>query len=213
MTQITLNTLEQRLDRLEREVRWWKVFGAITAVGLALFILLGATTVTLNNEVRAKRFVLVDDNGVTRALLEVKGRVTSFEMLSESTPRIAMSVSDIGGSYLTVKGRGQHNSVGIYTMTDSPLVDLQTSTKADVVLQVPRDTPDPKLGITLMRTLASLSLADGKPTLSLYDTAGTPRTVIGDTTLQVPAVGTTEVRPTSSVVLVNKEGKVIWKAP
>lgn len=97
MNESTPDTLTQRFDRLERETRRWKVFGSIAAVILAAvtvvnLVLLVVTTRSLmramskeaadenteaeetavEEEVRAKRFVLVDDAGRLRAVLAMR---------------------------------------------------------------------------------------------------------------------------------------------
>ena len=52
----------------------------------------------------------------------------------------------------------------------------------------------------------------GSPTLKLTDGNGASA-VLGHTTLETKRTGVTTKRPSSSLVLFNKEGKVIWKAP
>ena len=59
--------LTQRLDRLEREVRWWKLFGGSAMALLGLVLLIAATGVKVADAIRTKRFVLVDTNGKRRA--------------------------------------------------------------------------------------------------------------------------------------------------
>ena len=70
MKEPDLDTVTRRLERLERDARWWKVFGSIAVGLLALVVLMGATTVA--DEVRATRFLLVDKAGKLRAGLGVR---------------------------------------------------------------------------------------------------------------------------------------------
>ncbi|MFQ5990743.1 MAG: hypothetical protein ACE5K9_12595, partial [Candidatus Methylomirabilales bacterium] len=56
----TLDTLTQRLDRLEGENRWWKTLGSIAVGILALFLFIGATETKVADEVRAERIVLFE---------------------------------------------------------------------------------------------------------------------------------------------------------
>ena len=63
------DTVTQRLERLERELRRWKGLGSAAVVVLGLVILLGATGAKVPDEIRAKRFVLVDEDGKQRAVL------------------------------------------------------------------------------------------------------------------------------------------------
>lgn len=67
MNSTSLLVLVQRLDRLERESRGWRIVG-ITLVGvLAAVLLMGTTEGKVADELRAKRFVLVDSKGNPRA--------------------------------------------------------------------------------------------------------------------------------------------------
>jgi len=63
MNETSMDKLVQRLDRLERENRWLKILGLLVVVALSLSLLTGATKSERSkivNEVRARRFVLVD---------------------------------------------------------------------------------------------------------------------------------------------------------
>lgn len=93
MSEPTLGILAQRLDRLERVHRRWKIIGSIVGALLALvtalnFVLLVGTARSLvralsgadseeeaeavEDEVRARRFVLVDEAGAVRAMLAMR---------------------------------------------------------------------------------------------------------------------------------------------
>ena len=59
-----------------------------------------------------------------------------------------------------------------------------------------------------------LQLTGGnRPSLKLRDENGIIRAALGSTELQVISTGETTHRPPSSLVLFDKEGKVIWEAP
>jgi len=51
-----MDTVEQRLDRLERENRWWKFIGIATVAILGLVVLTGAAGSTVADVIRAKGF-------------------------------------------------------------------------------------------------------------------------------------------------------------
>jgi len=53
---------------------------------------------------------------------------------------------------------------------------------------------------------------NGEASLTLSD-ENRPRAVLGQTDLESKQTGTVEKRPASSLVLFDKEGKAIWKAP
>jgi hypothetical protein len=53
----------------------------------------------------------------------------------------------------------------------------------------------------------------GRPSLGLADEQGKPRAVLGALALKTIGTGATEQRAESSLVLFDKEGKVLWHAP
>ncbi len=56
------------------------------------------------------------------------------------------------------------------------------------------------------------ALPDGSPHLQFYDKDGNTRAVLGSTSPRTMSIETKR-RPESSLVLFDKKGKVIWKAP
>lgn len=70
MNDPTLGTLVQRLERLERENRRVKLLAIGLAIGIAALVLMGQVPATRGTKViEAERFVLLDTNGRTRAIL------------------------------------------------------------------------------------------------------------------------------------------------
>jgi hypothetical protein len=73
--------LINRVTKIEREVRIWRVLGAAAVACFGLIITLGARQ---NPEIprllKAKEFSLVDDDGNVRAKLESRGNFTYFRM-------------------------------------------------------------------------------------------------------------------------------------
>ena len=69
MSESTTDTLIRRLDRLEREARWWRALGLISAAALGVVLWLGAAPpgASVDDEIRAKTITLVDAAGYTRA--------------------------------------------------------------------------------------------------------------------------------------------------
>ena len=57
------------------------------------------------------------------------------------------------------------------------------------------------------------TMGDVTTNLTLYDTAGKERAVMGNTDLKIPATGSTEHRAISSLVLLNEHGNMLWEAP
>lgn len=95
MSEPTPDTLTQRLDRLERENRWWRAASLVSLLLLVVIGLIAQTTARVPDELRAKKFVAVDDKG--RSLVE---------LFAQSGPaRAGLSLFDGGGNqvaYFTV---------------------------------------------------------------------------------------------------------------
>ncbi len=62
------------------------------------------------------------------------------------------------------------------------------------------------------RTTLAIS-PDGSASLELYDKDGNKRAVLGSTSLETTRTGTVTKTAESSLVLFDKKGKVLWKAP
>lgn len=69
MNEPTLDTLNQRIDRLEWEVRKWKVMGSVAVAVLTFILFAGALRVPVPEEIRARRFVVVDEQNERRGYL------------------------------------------------------------------------------------------------------------------------------------------------
>jgi hypothetical protein len=61
--------------------------------------------------------------------------------------------------------------------------------------------------------LATLSVEGGAPKLTLTDKQGNTRAVLGHSQLEATKTGAVVQRPASSLVLFDKDGKVLFKAP
>src|SRR5262249_15374741 len=71
-SEVPIDTIEQRLERLERESRCWKVMTTLALGTLSLILLIGAGKsgeTSVPDEVQAHAFVLVDRNGTPLARL------------------------------------------------------------------------------------------------------------------------------------------------
>ena len=69
MNEPTMETLAQRLDKVERENRWLKQAGVVALALIAALVLMGH--VVGEKVIEAERFVLIDSSGDTRAVLAV----------------------------------------------------------------------------------------------------------------------------------------------
>lgn len=108
MDETALDTLTQRLYLLERTVRWYKVFGIATLAVLGLLLLIAATRTDVPEEIRARRFVVVDANNKdlldmwaagnrlpTITLYDVNGKPrTQLDILPDGSPRLYFADAD-----------------------------------------------------------------------------------------------------------------------
>ena len=66
------------------------------------------------------------------------------------------------------------------------------------------------------KTRANLSASNDGPSLIFYDAAGQARTIVGSTTMVASHVnenGIAERAPASSIVLLDRAGKLLWREP
>lgn len=224
MNKQCLCTLTQRLDRLERENRWWKVLGIVSAAVLGLVVLTGATGSKVADEVRARKFTVVDNKGRVRGMLGMKER-------ERQEPGVVLDLAD-SEQKLRVQLRGS-GGLGFYDSKERMRIELsliefgESSENVDYMekrgFHVPSQfRPEENVWSRLAfrdahsKPLVFLEVdndrTDGNPRLTLVDKNGA-KAVLGHTKLKNSQTGVVERRPASSLVLFNKDRKVIWSAP
>jgi hypothetical protein len=159
--------MEERLDRLERENRRWKMIGvsAVTVLGLAL--LMGATSfgrsqVKVADEIRARRFTLVDDKGKVRGILGFSA-IGSPTLLLFDNPILTLFDSE-RRPRVRLAGDLVKSGLRLYAKDGAPLVDLYIESG---------EWPRLALFDNSRRRRAALQvLPDGSPRLTLRDKDG-----------------------------------------
>jgi hypothetical protein len=106
MDGVNWQVLARRVDRLERESRWWKCLAAATLVGLGVVVLLGATASKKTkspSELRGQRIVLVDKAEQGRAALTMMPDNQPGLMLMDDAgkPRLMLGLSRYGEPMLS----------------------------------------------------------------------------------------------------------------
>ena len=212
--------LPKHLDRLERRRRSSRlIVGGVSLVMLGAAFLVGATRMpSVKDEVRAKRFVLVDQNGQDRAELSMRPDGEPELTFSRGgRPAIVMTLTPEGGAGLVLqnkKGASVFLSISQEGASGVRLSTGPTGESAVMVLAMPTG----EAGVTVSgKGIAQVDLGvtrgDG-PSLSLFDTTGRIRAELVATGVESPKTGTVEQRPPPSLVFFDKDGmKVIWKAP
>lgn len=155
-------TLVERLERVERENRFWKVIGISVMTLMAPALLMGATKPGVQNEIRARRFTLVNDEGKIRGFLGFSAigsptlflfdnpTVTLFD--SERRPRARLT----GGSI--------ESGLRLYGKDGNPVIDLYAESG---------EWPRVSLFDKSQRRRAVLQvLPDGSPRSEFRDTGG-----------------------------------------
>jgi hypothetical protein len=111
MDEPTLEAFSQRIDRLERESRWWKRLLSMALVLLGMVMLLGAAASKKTQspaELRAKRIMLVDDAAKVRAELTVMADNQPGLILADDAgkPRLMLSLTRYGEPTLSFVDSG-----------------------------------------------------------------------------------------------------------
>jgi hypothetical protein len=116
MNQPTMGNLEKRLNRLERENQRLKMGGWTLFVTLLMVTILGASHVGVSEEIRAKRFVLVDKSGKQRAVWDTNLRFRKEPHLWQDT--------DYAAALVFFDGNNQFRAVLGFEGDETPRFDL-----------------------------------------------------------------------------------------
>ena len=188
-----------RLQRLERESRQWKIVGILAVLCLGAVSLVGAgksNEPEVAAEVRAKQFVLVDARGAILARFGAlqHGAVGLGLYDANNKSRVLLAVEPEGASALSLISRDGKSSLSL---------------KADA-----EGATSLRLFDKQWKARASLSTwPDGSPFLQLADRDGKDRALLGYTELTATNAGEIIRRPEASLILLNSDRTVVWRAP
>jgi hypothetical protein len=188
-----------RLQRLERESRRWKMMGTLAVLCLVVVLLAGAAKSARPEalgEVRAKQFVLVDARGAVLARFGAlhHGALGLGLYDAGNKSRALLAIDPEGASSLSLISRDGKSSLLL---------------KADAA-----GTAGLRLFDRQWKTRASLSTwPDGSPFLQLADRDGRERALLGYSEFVPTSSGEIIRRPESSLILLNGDRTVIWRAP
>ena len=171
-------TIEQRLDRVERENRLLKRIGAVAVAFIAALILMGqATPSRVAKVVEAEHFVLRDARGTARAVLNVSGNSVNLALADhEGKHRAVLYVLDDGTAGLALRDKDLTRRNVLYVLPDGSsglrLAGKDGQKRTDLIV-----LPDGSHGLILAtqngRTGAELKVGtNGFPDLSLLDKKG-----------------------------------------
>jgi hypothetical protein len=194
-----MQLLTQRIAHLERSQRYWRMLGALALLTLAGLGLLGAAErkdIEAAQEIRARAFVLVDQQG---------GVLARLGPLPQGGP--GLGVYDQGGKNRLLLMAEPHGPTGLRLFGRDGQGSIMLGVGAN-------GAPSLRLLDQNWRVRASLAAwPDGSPYLELVDKDGQARTILGYTELMVMPAGTIERRPASSLVFLSDQGDVLLRLP
>lgn len=186
--------ISERLALVEKSMRHYRA--ALSAV-----VLVAAAGLVQNWPVRkekpseqivAKSFAVVDDNGMVRASLGTVGDHTTLSLYDKAgKPRAGLGTI------------GDNATLAIYDKANKMRAAL--GTVDDEVSLILNDRAEK--GRAFLVTTGDGAL------LRLYDKAEKMRAALGNFDLENTATGSTEHRAASSLVLLNEQGRVLWESP
>jgi len=197
--EVPIDTIERRLERLERDSRRWKAMTTLALGALSLVLLIGAgksDETAVPNEVQAHAFVLVDRNGIPLARLGLLPHgawgLGFYDQGKKS--RIVLSVEGDGASSISLFGKDGQGSVLLSA----------NSTGASAL----------RLVDTHWKTRATLATwPDGSPFLQLMDREGKDRALLRYTEVIPRGPGELIKRPGPSLLFFDQEESIVWQAP
>jgi len=186
----SLQSLCERLERFEGQNRRLK------RCGLGVLLLAGAIGVM-------GQAGLVDAEGQARATLGMDGRVPQLCLYdTRGRTRVSLQVDSVGQPALIFHDEAGNETVTFVGMEDGPGLWLSPGASRSLSLQ---DMLKQKGGI-------GLYLGKEGPAIQIEDVNGFS-TVAGKFSLITPKTGETRHTSAASLLLFDKEGKVLWSAP
>jgi hypothetical protein len=211
-----------RLEKIERENRILKRCVAFVLLALGALLVM-AQAPSRPRTVETDMLVIKYPNGkeaVHIGILNGQAVIRLFNLKGE------IGISAYAGEIANLHVAGDTAEIALSAGT-SVANDLRTPVADYAALTVSKTKPSfqPMLNLigngsqsTLFlygkgRTQARLRNGPGGPSLQLFDDPDTVRAALGGTAIETTLTGTVETRPLSSLVLFDKEGKVLWRAP
>ncbi len=208
MNEPTMDNLEQRLDRLDRECRWLKRVGALVLLGMAAMLVMGqAIDRRFGNVIEAEKIVLRDATGKTRIALgpDSTGYSLNFYDVNGIDRATLAMANDL--PILAFRDGQRKPRVTLAVLRDdtaiAALYGSHAKEGAAITVHPSGQSNFMLFSNGMMKARTSLGLSPGGPVgLAIGDQEGNHR-------LQI-IVGTND---SPSLKVFNKGGKLIWSAP
>lgn len=218
-----------RLEKLEKQNRRMKQIGALALILVVSVLLMGQAVP--KKTVDANEFILKDTNGNVRGKFDLNALGPELVLLDEKgDARAALLVSSVLDDARLLLNKGKEGGAALSPnglhFCESPLKCRASFTDApSLQLYDPQGKVQAALGVTTDGPGLALTDANGKAqslleagslkvwgSLNVFDGEGF-QTTIGSADLTTPRTGETHKTSAASVVLFDKEKKVLWKAP
>ena len=224
-------TIEQRLERLERQNRWMKRIGALGLAVAAAVLLSGQAKGKDLQDLKARSLTLIDANGKNRVVLA--DSLTLIDPYGRNRVVLAdygLRVLDINGktrATLFARGDGS-SSLDLYDRNGKMLMALRAlrdglpslalwdkNGKQGVALRMLGDGSSRLLlyDTNGKKRAALRAFADGSPSLILRDKSGTARAELGVTRTVNPRTGAETTTAENTLTMYDAKGDMIWQEP
>ncbi len=203
-----LEIIEERLEKVERENRQLK------RTGLAVLLLAGVALVMGQarpiRTVEAEKFVLRDWSGKRRATLAVQADESVSLTLADSTGKVraSLNVGKLGPSLDLADPNGKVKE----TFSDEGLMFFDKASNPWAALWHPENSPRLDLYAANRENRVSLRVIEEGATLLLGDREGY-EAALGSTWIEMPQTGQGHRTSAASLLLIGKDGKMLWSAP
>jgi hypothetical protein len=229
-------SLTRRLDYLERAHRRLKRAVAGGLIALAAVGVMGQAAVTRLKTVEAdwlmiRNGLMIRDaaSSSVRASFDLKGwrvfnsnSAPAYVDVSDGATEFSLGDSvgkqrvvffvDKGASFALSDSTGRNRVQSLVT-PDNQGTQITLSDSAGTSRARLSEGNGFSPSLTLHDSAGKLRASLTPEGLTLFDEAGRTRAVLGETDLEVTTTGTVEHRQSSSLVLFDRNGKVLWKSP
>jgi len=214
---MTIEELSARLERVERANRRMRALGAAALLVLAGLVTAGFANSTWR-DVKHDRIEIVDKQGKTRIRLSADDDGSPWIVLSDihGGTGVSLSVSPDKTPFLKLSGPADIGSAILMVGKDAdPKLLLSGSkfTDESAALSLGSQGPGLRISAGKGKGSASVSALGGDPALLVFDKDGRIRSVVGSAQIKTDRPKVFETTEPSSVVLFDKDGKVLERLP